>query len=227
MSLFTCRISSARLISSICLPFRLLAAQDDFNYFSLVFLRILSLVSRHRRPHLFTHPIAHYLFRAMPTFSVILRGPSKCRANKNNLNIPKNRKNTYQHILIKNLESPSPMCSCNRRASPALARGKKRRKKTRTVYMFVPAQKINYKPSIHLRISRTFSSGLWSRAVWILLSSFYDVDPTAKTISYARVFDALLPAARDPTCYKENICDMFGFLRSVGFPENPPGNYFN
>lgn len=30
---------------------------------------------------------------------------------KNNLNVPKNRKNTYQHILIKNLESPSRLHS--------------------------------------------------------------------------------------------------------------------
>ena len=42
----------------------------------------------------------------------VLRGPSNVEATKkHNLNILKNRKNTYQHILIKNLESPSPACT--------------------------------------------------------------------------------------------------------------------
>lgn len=82
--------------------------KKKFNYFSLVFL------SRHCRrlptPAISPAQLLITCFKGQP-FGVILR-PSNVGAHQkhNNLNIPKNRKNTYQHILIKNLESPSPVC---------------------------------------------------------------------------------------------------------------------
>lgn len=86
---------------------------DEFNYFSLVFLSHgWWPVTQARFPAHIYLPSQLLITRlkAKPC-SAILR-PSKCRCEQKQANIPKNRKNTYQHILIKNLESPSPVCSC-------------------------------------------------------------------------------------------------------------------
>lgn len=70
-----------------------------------------------RHPTQLTRPPNCSLLVSKQPSNVILRGPSKCRAHrkKNNLNFLKNRKNTYQHILIKNLETKSGENVCTQR----------------------------------------------------------------------------------------------------------------